>query len=1032
MQKKRETDIPAETKPLIPMSEFQVPEIVKIKVAQDQFGPVMKVILGAPNRYDVFINGQIKSFFADQIEAITPHNESATLTLEQFRARLTALYLQHPGISTLYSLQSARVDYIPYQFRPVIKFIRSDRPRLLIADEVGVGKTIEAGLILRELQARNNLSSVLVLCPKALVTDRKWERDLGRFDEKFTQLDSKILRHCINETDLGGEWPTQHSKTIVPFSLFDADLLDGADKKGRHIIGLTELDPPPRFDLLIVDEAHHLRNPNTYAHQAVAYFAAHANAVIFLSATPVQLGSNDLFVLLNLLRPDVVIDKPTFVRMSEPNSHINRAVRICRKSEENWQETTLESLQLAGGTSWGEQTLANNPEFENICEQLATTTIDGPGRVELVHRLENLHSFSRFINRTRRRDIGIFTTRVAQTVKRDFTPEQQRLHDDLMQVQSDLLNRIHGQVNLKFMMTTIRRQAASCLHALAPFLRDLLSGRLELIDGEVDDESGDPNDTRTTEALRESIEWVALQAEELPPLDPKLEALLKIIRDKDAMPNNKLLLFATFRHTLKYLFDTLKEAKIRVGLMDGKTPDEDRIDLRKRFGLPKEDSEAIDVLLCSEIGCEGLDYQFCDCLVNYDLPWNPMRVEQRIGRIDRYGQKSESVAIYNLITPGTVDADIFDRCLDRIGVFQNAIGGNEEILGEITSEIKNVAENLSLTTEQRRARLQQLTDNQIRVLQEEAAMEDKQMELFGIRPPGKDTEESEQASANFWVNPSALQNLVVRYLESTCGTSGDYLLGKDSLKTLRLGEEYRKQLLADFQKLPKTDSLSGREWREWLRGGNPILNITFEAATARDNPKAVFITPVHPLAQQAAQSLGAPPAFSSAFETQLPDLSPGSYPFAIYQWTRKGVREDVVFQPVCAEPALTRSFANAIEKARPTNVENITLPSESTFDALESLHQALFTIERAAHREREQALATFQLASLHASHQASTANIQQMIADASNDKIRTMRESQLRNVETDFRRRSEELTEAANKADILTQQVGRGVIINRR
>ena len=86
---------------------------------------------------------------------------------------------------------------------------------------------------------------------------------------------------------------------------------------------------------------------------------------------------------------------------------------------------------------------------------------------------------------------------------------------------------------------------------------------------------------------------------------------------------------------------------------------------------------ALDVLLSSEVGCEGLDFQFCDFLVNYDLPWNPMRIEQRIGRIDRYGQKSEAVVIVNLITPDTVDADIYERCLMRIGVFQHAIGGNE-------------------------------------------------------------------------------------------------------------------------------------------------------------------------------------------------------------------------------------------------------------------------------------------------------------------------------------------------------------------
>jgi superfamily II DNA/RNA helicase len=121
--------------------------------------------------------------------------------------------------------------------------------------------------------------------------------------------------------------------------------------------------------------------------------------------------------------------------------------------------------------------------------------------------------------------------------------------------------------------------------------------------------------------------------------------------------------------------------------------------------------------------------------VNYDLPWNPMRVEQRIGRIDRNGQKSESVAIINLITPGTVDADIFERCLLRIGVFNSALGGSEEILGEITREIRDIAENYTLNEDERRAKLQQLSDNNIRLIQEQEELEQRQMELFGILLP---------------------------------------------------------------------------------------------------------------------------------------------------------------------------------------------------------------------------------------------------------------------------------------------------------
>ena len=210
--------------------EFWVAQMVRLKATPVVSGPVLRTIPGVPqNRYEVFLHGRSQTFYADQLEPVEQTASFEIAPLDVFRARLTALYLQHPGIATLYSLHAARVDYIPYQFRPVIKFIRSDRPRLLIADEVGVGKTIEAGLILRELQARKDVRSVLVICPKALVTDRKWERDLRRFDERFTQLDSKTLRFCIDETQLDGEWPENHAKTIISFSVFDERMLFGDD-----------------------------------------------------------------------------------------------------------------------------------------------------------------------------------------------------------------------------------------------------------------------------------------------------------------------------------------------------------------------------------------------------------------------------------------------------------------------------------------------------------------------------------------------------------------------------------------------------------------------------------------------------------------------------------------------------------------------------------------------------------------------------------------------------------------------------------
>ena len=225
----------------------------------------------------MFIDGAAKWFYESQFEDAEALGEKSQLvSLDQFHAYLTALQIQHPGLSTLYSLNAARVDFIPYQFRPVLKFIRADRPRLLIADGVGVGKTIEAGLILRELQARREVRSVLIICPRPLVTERKWQLEMKRFEERFTHLDGNTLRYCISETELEGEWPEQHAKTIIPYSLFEEVLLHGDHASGsirrkKRRQGLLGLNPPPRFDLVIIDEAHHVRNPNTYSYEAGAF-----------------------------------------------------------------------------------------------------------------------------------------------------------------------------------------------------------------------------------------------------------------------------------------------------------------------------------------------------------------------------------------------------------------------------------------------------------------------------------------------------------------------------------------------------------------------------------------------------------------------------------------------------------------------------------------------------------------------------------------------------------------------------------------
>ena len=1022
-----------------PSLEFSPGQIVVLKSDPSVKGAVVETVPGEPeNRFKVFAAGSVRTYYASQLQAEDNRgDDTQLLPCEQFHVSLTAQQIQHPSLSTLYSLNAARVDFIPYQFRPVLRFIRSDRPRLLIADGVGVGKTIEAGLILRELQARREINSVLIICPRPLVTERKWELEMKRFDERFTHLDGKELRYCLNEMHAEGEWPDRHRKTILPYSLFDERLLYGPGGNGKRRKksrkGLLDLDPPPRFDLVIVDEAHHIRNLNTHRHEAVQFFCEHAEAAVFLTATPIQLGRHDLFVLLNTLRPDLILDQESFKHMAEPNPFINQAVNHARTQGQGWTVQASEALDQAAATDWGQAILSHNPEFKRIKANLASGSVAAEERVQFITDLENLHTFSGIINRTRRRDIGAFTVRKPKTVPVDFTPDQKQIHDDSIRVLIEIFSLLYPNIPvpriLKFMLQMIRRQAASCLHGLAPFLEDILNRRIPELEELTLDEVDDIDLLKAINSIRSQIQTILEKARKLDPYDPKLEALRTVIQDKQKLPNNKIMLFSTFRYTLSYLYKHLfpvGKGDIRVGMVRGDTPDEDRVALRNRFEKPREDREALDILLFSEVGCEGLDYQFCDCIVNYDLPWNPMRVEQRIGRIDRNGQQSESVAIVNLVTPGTVDADIYERCLFRIGVFENALGGNEEILGDIASEIKNIAEDYTLSEEDRRAKLQQLADNKIRLVQEQERLEQQQLELFGLRLPEDQMKKEVEEATSFWLSSASLRRLVTLYLQNTCGKEQEFILGEKPLKTLRLSQEARNSLLRDFQQLPRQNTPPYREWETWLKESNPLLSITFESACASQNPKAAFIMPLHPLVKQAAMSLEAEPRASTILKVRTNEVLEGHYEFVIYQWRFHGIREDLVLKPIASAKELTPHLSRLLEKAEDADSSvDIATP---VWDALDAQHHALWSEARTQHQQHTQELVAYRKESLSTSHRARLELLQDQLDRTDNESLQRMRRSQIETAEADYERRVQELDGAMERADIIAEPVAYGVL----
>lgn len=1013
------------------MAKFSQGQMIVLKSNKSVEGAVIAVLEGSSEtRYQVFTNSLgMQTYYESQIEAKELEESIEEVDGKRFHAGLTASLIRNPSLSSLYSLNTARIDLIPHQFRPVLKFIRSDRPRLLIADGVGVGKTIEAGLILKELEARRNINSVLIICPRPLITERKWEKEMKRFDEEFVAVDGEKLRYCINELYMEGEWPSNSNKVVMPYSLFDKNNIYGVENGRRDQRGLMNVDPL-KFDLVIVDEAHHIRNTDTFAYKAVSRFVDNAEAVLFLTATPVQLEYDDLFVLLNLLRPDYVIDKNAFHEMAEPNLFINQAAMLVRGRGTGWQKEALEQINQACNTSWGRKVYTGNPEVARIKELLESTSISHEDTVQLISDIEGLHTFSNIISRTRRRDIGEFTVRDPYTVTVDFTPAQRELHDTILQITHEMLSQIHSTDNTKFMMTTIRRQTASCLFGLVPLLKDMLFKHVfELMEEEdfLDSLLEDGKDDSLL--MRDRINQIIELAEKLPKDDPKFDAMLKVVREKQATQQQKIMIFSSFRHTLSYLYEKLVDSGFRVGMIHGGVSDNDRLLLRERFDpsiTNPEDKNALDIMLFSEVGTEGLDYQFCDCMINYDLPWNPMRVEQRIGRIDRTGQKSPKVNIYNLITPNTVDADIYERCLMRVGVFQASVGDCEEILGEVTKELKDIASDFEMSEEDRRKKLQQMTDNKVRFIKEQEELEEKQRDLFGIRVSKDAFDKELEEATNFWLSSEMIQNLIVEFLSEILGKDSEFILGEKEIKTLRLSKEARTILLDDLKRHKYKKNEIHRNYEKFLKGADQFWTITFDVESSKSNKDAQLITLTHPLVKQAADYLQSKGKHVTKLTVKTDRFTPGEYPFAVYQWKMVGDKTDIDIKTISENEDLNQILFELLKDSKPADhTANV---DSSAWERIEAIHHDIWKGELAEHKRKTLERIKYKEASLYTSHSARVGALKDQLKNAKNDVSIKLTEGKLNVALADYERHFAELQQAKEEADILFELLAYGIL----
>lgn len=1030
--------------------DFHLGQMVALRADPSRRGPVVALLpaVAGRSRYSVFQgNDVVRTYYEDQLVAIDAPPTSdvhaaalaagAVVSAREFRARLTAARLSHPLVDTLYALQAARVQFIPFQFKPLLRFLRADRQRLLISDDVGVGKTIEAGLILKELETRQSLDNVLVVCPKALVS--KWRSEMRRFDEDFRVLTADTLRYCLRETSYDGAWPAQFSRAIAPLELLRIEryLIGNASNGGAS--GMLTLEPPPQFGLLIVDEAHHLRNPESNSNELARFLCDVSEAVLFLTATPVHLGSRDLFILLNMLRPDVFRDEEVFRVVVEPNRYLTEAMRYLRAGlpPEEWMRLAAGQLRRAEETEWGRRVLTQDPRFASWLSRLELgDPLNQQDRVRATRDLEEVHTLALVMNRTRRRDIGRFTIREPHTVAVPFTEPQEQLYRALIEFRRQVLSLRYDPRVVRLVIDTLERQASSCLAALVPALDGFFRhGRFVMSDvTDVEEES--EAEWNLPSELLDAAKQLRQLARALPPVDPKLERFLELVREANLAPGpKKTLVFSFFLHTLAYLEAHLAEAGFRVALVTGRVADEDRERLRERFRLPVDNPEAIDVLLSSEVGCEGLDYEFCDRLINYDLPWNPMRVEQRIGRVDRFGQQSEKVLIFNFITPGTVEERIFHRCFERLGIFRETVGDLEEVLGELVQGLNRLVFDPALSLQQAEERAQQLADNVVREAEERRRLEAEGDILMGV-DRAIEQEVHDLIDEGRAVSPDDLR-LAVEVFISRPDVAGR-LLSREAdgaIVDLRMPRDGRRSLLRRLKGTPRPDRVAV-EFQRWLESENDSLAVTFSQDAAMQHRSLPFITPVHSLAKVAVSELNATssPPLVACLSVIEPNLPPGRYLFSCE------LREMVAARPEVRLASFAIDLATGVANyavsdrlldllRRADTDTNADIPDETPelFSALDELVLTAHRKDLALLSERNDALLNLRLANLETYHRQRRDRVAADLQQATEPRIRRMRQSELARIERDHAASLEEL-DGRRAADIIGLRVAAGLL----
>lgn len=576
----------------------------------------------------------------------------------EYSKKNTTFKIRSSNNNTISSLKASKTLFRAYQFKPLLKFLNSPNRRLLVADEVGLGKTIEAGHIMLELKARRELNHVLIVCPKSL--QRKWKDELAfKFGLQFKIYDSqKDLLADMQEHRVAVHAIINYEKIRMKRQK-SKDEKKAKDEMPKNIVEFLSQNDF-HFSLVLCDEAHKIRNREIQTYKGAEIIMSQANAAVFLTATPVMISTENLYNLLHLLDNTryynyqifdnrLQENRPFVDALTDLNHHVDLPVIAKNLNEAEIQtrffsdEVEIFSHQTTVGKAF-----ADDAMYQEIIQMLNGED-NSKNRARLQYLISSMSMMNNIFSRTRKREV---TTDMSQAERKPhmrkvvLTEEERVEFDRVIEEYKDdnSYTDYWGEEVLTqggaLGLVQKKRQVASSVYAYLNTESNLDKGIDEYADY----------------------------------TDAKFEELLRIIDEVFRHGTKKIVIFALFRKTLKYLQIRFKQRGFGTLMIHGMV--ENRIDILDEF----KNNPNAHILLSSEVGSEGLDMQFCNSMVNYDLPWNPMVVEQRIGRIDRFGQKSPTVNIYNVIVADSIQEDIYIRLLDRIGIFRGTIGDMEAIL----------------------------------------------------------------------------------------------------------------------------------------------------------------------------------------------------------------------------------------------------------------------------------------------------------------------------------------------------------------